>query len=353
LKISLLRQIGRIIAFLVTSYLLFFFHKTAFSEALPAKRYHLVKKVVLGQEGAWDYLTLDTKARRLYITRFSRVIVLNVDTGEIVGEVPNTAGVHGVTIVPDLGRGFTSDGQASRVTIFNLKTLGILGQVKTQLNPDAIVYDPFSGSVFTFNGKSNSATVFNAKTAKVLGNIMLGGKPEFAVSDGLGQVYVNLEDKSQLLTLDAKSLKVKAQWSLAPCSEPTGLAIDKYHRRLFVGCRNQMMAVVNADSGKITATLPIDSGTDATAFDPITGLVFSSNGSGSLTVIHEDSPDKFTIVDKVVTQRGARTMALDLKTHNVYLVTANFKPTSNLTKTQPFHRPDIVPNTFVVLVYGY
>ncbi len=352
MKTGTFRRIGTIITFFLASYLLFFFQKTAFSTALSTKSYHLIKKVVLGEEGSWDYLTLDSTARRLYITRSTRVIVLDVDTGLVVGEVPNTNGVHGVAIATELGRGFTSNGKASTVSIFDLKTLQVLGQVKTELNPDAIVYDPFSEQVFTFNGKSNSATVFNAKSAKVVGNIMLGGKPEFAVTDGNGRIYVNIEDKSEVLTLDAKSLTVKARWSLTPCSEPTGLAMDKYHRRLFVGCRNQMMAVVDADAGQIKATLPIGSGTDATAFDPITGLAFSSNGAGSLTVVHEDSPDKFSIVDNVMTQRGTRTMALDLKTHNVYLTTANFRPTPNRIPGQPFVRPSIIPGTFVVLIYG-
>ncbi len=351
LKTGTFCQISTIITFLLASYLLLFFQKTAFSTAKSTNNYHLVKKVVLGQEGSWDYLTLDSTARRLYITRSTRVIVLNVDTGLVVGEIPNTNGVHGVAIAPELGRGFTSNGKASTVSIFDLKTLRVLGQVKTELDPDAIVYDSHSMQVFTFNGDSNSATVFNANSAKVLGNIMLGGKPEFAVSDGNGQIYVNLEDKSELLTLDATRLTVKARWSLKPCSSPTGLAIDQDHRRLFVGCRNQMMAVVDADSGHIKATLPIGSRTDATAFDPVTGLAFSSNGSGSLTVVHEDSPDKFSIVDNVMTQRGARTMALDLKTHNVYLATANFKPTPKQIPGQPFERPSIVPGTFVVLIY--
>ncbi len=344
------RGIGTITAFLLVYCLSLFLQKAVMKAALPTKSYHLVKKIPLGGEGGWDYLTLDSAARRLYITRTTKVIVLDIDTGSVVGEVPSTAGVHGVAIAPELGRGFTSNGKTSTATIFDLKTLRVLGQVETGLNPDAIVYDPFSQQVFTFNGQSNSATVFNAKSAKILGSIDLGGKPEFAVADGLGRIYVNVEDKSEILTLDASSLTVKARWSLTPCSEPTGMAMDTEHRRLFVGCRNQMMAVVDADSGNIKATLPIDSGTDATAFDPVTGLAFSSNGSGSLTVVHEDSKDKFSIVDRVVTQRGARTMALDLNTHNVYLATAQFRPTPAPTPGQSLKRPSIVPGSFVILI---
>lgn len=224
--------------------LYFLFQKAVATTALLPKSYHLVKQIALGGKGGWDYLTLDSSARRLYITHATQVTVLDVDTGLVVGAVPHTLGVHGVAIAPELGRGFTSNGMTSTATIFELKTLRVLGQVKTGSNPDAIIYDPFSGQVFTFNGKSNSATVFNAKTAKVLGDIQLGGQPEFAVSDGLGRIYVNLEDKSQLLTLNANRRTIQARSSLAPCSEPTGMSMDRQHRLLFIGCRNQMMAIV-------------------------------------------------------------------------------------------------------------
>jgi YVTN family beta-propeller protein len=268
-----------------------------------------------------------------------------------VGKIPNTPGVHGVALAPELGRGFTSNGSASTATIFNLKTLQVLGQVKTGLNPDAIVYDPFSRHVFTFNGKSNSVTVFDANSAKVVGTIPLNGKPEFAIADGLGRIYVNLESTSEVLTLSNR-LSIEARSPLAPCSQPTGMAMDRQHRLLFIGCRNRMMAVVDANSGQIKTTLPIGGGVDAIAFDPTTQLAFSSNGEGTLTVVHEDSKDKFSVVDSVVTQRGARTMALDLKTHNVFLATARFGPTPTPTPGQPFVRPSIIPGTFVILTLG-
>lgn len=328
------------------------FQKVVISGTLPTANYHIVKKIPLGGEGGWDYLTLDSAARRLYITRSTRVTVLDVDTGLLVGEIPNTDGVHGVAIAPELGRGFTSNGKAATVTIFDLKTLQVMGQVKTGSNPDAIVYEPVSQKVFTFNGNSNSTTVFDAKTTKILGTIPLGGKPEFAVADGLGQIYVNLEDKSEVLALNANNLKVQTHWPLKPCSEPTGIAIDRQHRRLFIGCRNQVMSVVDANTGSIKATLPIGSGTDAIAYDPLTGLAFSSNGEGSLTVVHEDSPERFSIVNKVATQQGARTMALDLKTHKLYLVTAKFQPTSTPVPGQTIARPSIISGTFVLLVLG-
>ncbi len=322
------------------------------SLALSTQSYHLVKKIALGGEGGWDYLTLDSVARRLYVTRAMKVTVLDVDTSRIVGEIPNTAGVHGVALAPELGRGFTSNGRASTASIFNLKTLRVLGQVKTGLDPDAIVYDPFSQHVFTFNGKSSSVTVFDANSAKVVGTIPLGGNPEFAVADGLGRIYVNLESTSEVLTLDTSSLSVQARSPLAPCSEPTGMAMDRQQQLLFIGCRNRMMAVVDANSGQMKASLSIGGGVDAIAFDPATKLAFSSNGEGTLTVVHEDSKDKFSVVDSAVTQRGARTMALDLKTHNVFLATARFGPTPTPTPGQPFVRPSIIPGTFVILTLG-
>jgi len=344
---------NKILAFLVLFSPCLFWTKAVMGESSPTKHYHWVKKFVLGGEGGWDYLTLDSDARRLYVTRGTSVKILNVTTGAVIGEIPHTAGVHGVALAPKLGRGFTSNGKSSSVSVFSLKTLRVLAEVRTQANPDAIVYDPFSQKVFAFNGKSNSATIFNAKNNRVLANIPLGGKPEFAVADGLGRIYVNIEDTNEVLTLDAKTLTVKTRSPLTPCTEPTGIAIDKHSQRLFIGCRNQMMAVVDANSGQVKATLPIGNGTDAITFDPQTKLVFSSNGDGSLTVIHEDSPEKFHVVDNVPTQRGARTMALDLKTHKVYLATAKFAPIPIANPGQPSIRPKPIPGTFEILVFGY
>ena len=311
-------RVGKVAAIVLTYCLSCFDLGITAIAATPTPRYHLLKKFALGGPGRWDYITIDSAARRLYITRETRVVVMNVDTGQEVGEVKDTPGVHGVAIAPELGRGFTSNGRVGTATIFDLKTLQVLAQVKTGLNPDAIVYDPFSKYVFTFNGESNNATVFDARNAKVVGSIPLGGQPEFAVADGLGQIYVNLSSTNKVLTLNANSLKVKAQLSLAPCLEPTGIAMDRQKRRLFIGCRNRIMAIVDAAQERLIATLPIGSGVDANAFDQETRLAFSSNGEGTLTVVREDSKDKFSIVDSVVTQRGARTMALDTRTHNVF-----------------------------------
>lgn len=314
--------------------------------------YHLIKKITLGGSGGWDYLALDSQARRLYISHGTHVIVLNPDTYQQIGEIPNTPGVHGVALAPDLGRGFVSDGRANAVTIFNLKTLKVLGKVKTTgENPDCIVYDPASRRVFTFNGRSSNSTVIDAATGKVIGTIDLGGRPEFAVADGRGMIYNNLEDKSEELAIDTHTLAIKSRWPLAPCQHPSGLAIDTEHRRLFAGCHNEMMAVMDADTGKVLATPPIGPGVDANRYDPGTGLAFSSNGgNGTLTVVREVSPSQFTVIQNAATERGARTMALDLKTHRIFLVTAQFGPRPAPTAAHPHPRPNIVPGSFTLLV---
>jgi YVTN family beta-propeller protein len=317
---------------------------------LGASKYHLLKKIPLGGEGGWDYLVFDNG--RLYIARATQVIVLDTASDKVAGDIPDTPGVHGIALAHELGRGFTSNGRGGNVTIFDLKTLSKVGSVKTGENPDAIVFDPASKRVFTFNGRSHDATAIDAATGNVAATVPLDGKPEFAVSDGKGRIFVNLQDKSEELVIDSKKLTVVSRWKLAPCEEPTGLAMDHEHGRLFVGCLNQLMAVVDADNGKVIATLPIGRGVDATAFDAKLQYAYASTGEGTLTVVHEDSPDKFSVVETVPTQRGARTMALDSETHNVYLVTADYAPPAPSSSGQPPARPSIIPNTFVVLVYG-
>jgi DNA-binding beta-propeller fold protein YncE len=276
-----------------------------------------------------------------------------VDSEKSVGEIPDTQGVHGIALAPEFGRGFTSNGRAGTVTIFDLKTLATIGTAQAGTNPDAIVYDPASKRVFAMNGRSSNSTAIDAATGKVAGTVALEGKPEFAVADGAGHVYVNIEDKSELWEIDSQKLTVTAKWSLAPCQEPSGLAMDTAHRRLFAGCDNKMMAVVSVDTGKVVATPPIGEGVDANAFDPGLSFAFSSNGgAGTLTVVKEDSPDKYTVAEDVKTQRGARTMALDPKTHEVYLATAEFGPRPAATQENPHPRPQILPNSFVILVFG-
>ena len=315
--------------------------------------YHLLHRYKLGGDGFWDYLRLDPAARRLYISHGTHVVVMQADSGRVVGDIPNTNGVHGIALAPELGRGFTSNGRDTTVTIFDLKSLAVLGLVKvTGAGPDAILYDPASRRVFTFNGRGGNATAIDAAAGTVAGTIDLGGKPEFAVSGGDGRIYVNLEDKSQLLAIDSKSLAILARWPLAPGEGPTGLAIDLEHHRLFSGCDNKLMSVVDAETGKLVTTVPIGQGVDATAYDPGTGFAFSSNGEGTLTVVHEDDSDHFRVVENVTTQRGARTMALDPSTHEVYLATAEFGPPPAATEEHPHPRPSIVTGSFVILVFG-
>jgi YVTN family beta-propeller protein len=316
----------------------------------PAPGYHITKKLVLGGEGGWDYLYCDSTARRVYISHATHVVVVDADSGAVVGDIPNTPGVHGIAVAPDLNKGFTSNGRDNSVTIFDLKTLKEIGRVAVGKNPDAIMYDPASRRVFTFNGGSQDTTVIDAGTGKVVGTVALGGKPEFAVSDEKGHIYVNIEDKSEVAQLDANKLAVDARWSLAPGEEPSGLAIDRKNHRLFSVCSNKLMVVLNYDNGKVVTTLPTGTGTDAAAFDPDTGFAFSSNGEGTLTVVHEDSPDKFTVAESVPTQRGARTMTLDQKTHRLFSVSAEYGPTPAPTTERPRPRPPMLPGTFTLLV---
>lgn len=320
--------------------------------AASAPGYHLIDTWKLGGEGGWDYLKVDSDAHRLYISRATRVLVVDTESGKPVGEIRDTPGVHGVALVPEIGRGFTSNGREDTVSVFDLQSLKTLSKIKVGDRPDAIWYDPASGRVFTFNAGSKDATAIDAAKGAVVGTVPLGGKPEFAASDGKGTVYVNIEDKSEVVALDARQLKEIHRWVLAGCDEPSGLAMDRKNRRLFVGCDNQVMAVVAADSGKVLARLPIREGVDATWFDEQAGLAFASCGEGVLTVVREDSPDKFSVAETVKTQKGARTMALDGKTHKVYTVTAQFGPPPAATAAQPHPRPTILPDTFVVLVLG-
>lgn len=325
----------------------------AVAVAAAGPGYHVIKTYKVGGEGGWDYLTVDASARRFYISRGTHVIVLDADSGKNVGDIPDTPGVHGIALAPELGKGFVSNGREGTVTIFDMSTLAPIGaKVKVGENPDAILYEPATKRVFTFNGRSQDSTAIDAASGKVLGTIKLDGKPEFAASDAKGEVFVNIEDKSELTVIDPNKLEVKAKWPLAPCTEPSGLAIDRKNRRLFVGCDNKMMAVVDADSGKVLATLAIGEGVDATAYDDETGLAFASCGEGVLTVVKEDSPEKFSVVENVKTEPGARTMALDSETHNVFTVTAKFGPPPAATADNPHPRRTILPDTFEVLVLG-
>ncbi len=315
--------------------------------------YRVVKKIhVKGEEG-WDYLTCDSAASRLYISRGTHVIVVDTARNKVVGEIPGTDGVHGIAIAEEFNCGFTSNGKANTVTIFDLKTLKIKGEVKTGENPDAILYDAFSKKVFTFNGKSKDSTVIDAAAGRAIGTIALGGKPEFACADGNGMVYVNIEDTAEVVEIDSAKEKIARRFSIKPGNEPTGIAIDIKNYLIFSGCHNRMMTVLDIQSGKITAAVPVGSGVDGCGFDAKRGLAFCANGAdGTLTVAKAAPGGKFEVVQTAETQKGARTMTVDPVTHKIFLPTAEFGPMPAQTPAPGIHwqRPPIIKDTFVILV---
>ena len=321
-------------------------------DAPKAATHKVLRRIPIEGSGGWDYLTFDAASHRLFISRADHVTVLDVTTGKSVGEIPKTEGIHGIALASDSGKGVTSNGKTNTATIFDLKTLAPVSEVKTGDKPDAIIYDPASKHVFAFNGHSNDATVIDPEKGVAVATIPLGGGPEFAVADGKGHVYVNLEDKSEVVAIDSSTNTVKGHWSIAPCDGPSGIAMDTESRRIFSGCGNEKLAVSDPDAGKVITTLPIGRGVDANGFDPKTKLVYSSNGDGTLTVIHEDSPDKFVVVENAKTEVGARTMALDPETHKVYLITAKFGPPPAPTADHPHPRGPILPGTLVILEVG-
>jgi hypothetical protein len=326
------------------------FCAAVFSNAAPkpgASGYHVIKTVSVPGDEGWDYVYVDSDARRVYISHASHTVVMNADTYAIEGDIPDTQGVHGIAIASDLGRGFTSNGRANTVTIFDLKTLKTIGTVKTDANPDAIIYDPASKRVFTFNGRGKNSTAINATDGSVVGTIPLNGKPEFAVADGKGSVWVNNEDTSELHHLDAQNLKELHKWPLAPCKSPSGLAGDLKNRRLMAVCDDKVSSVVDADSGKVVANPAICEGPDAVAFDPSESTFLVSCGDGHVTVIHEDSPDKYTVVENVPTKKSARTLGLDLKTHKLFLPSAEFEPPAPGER-----RGKMKPGSFAIIVVG-
>jgi DNA-binding beta-propeller fold protein YncE len=320
-------------------------------EAADKPTYKIAARYLPGGDGGWDALTVDAAAQRLYLSRSTRVQVVDLKGGKLVGEIPNTPGVHGIAVAPELNRGFSSNGRDSSVTVFDLKTLATISRIQlTSRNPDAIIYDPVTKRVFTFNGGSDNATAIDAAKGTVVGEVALGGRPEFAVTDGHGEVFVNLEDSSAVVGFDPKTLAVKSRWPLAPGTEPSGLAMDRLHRRLFSTCSNQTMVVLDADNGKVVQTVPIGSRPDGCEFDPSSLCAISSNGEGTVTVVHEDSPDKFSVASTDSTQRSARTIALDPKTHRLYLPAAMFGEAPAATPENPRPRPPMVPGSFTVLV---
>lgn len=300
---------------------------------LAAGGYHLLKKIPVGGQGGWDYLTVDESARRVYVSHATQVEVLDPDSATEVGKISGLHGIHGIALAPESGRGFITNGQTGTVTVFDVKTLNKLAEVPVGKKPDAIIYDPATKRVFAMNGDSNSSTAIDSASGKVAGTVDLGGGPEFAAADGAGNVFVNLEDESLTLRIDSQSLTVKDRWPLAPCQQPSSMAIDRQNHRLFLGCRSKVMAVLNADNGRVITTLPIGDHVDATSFDPATGLIFNSTGEGTLDIFHEDSPEQYSAVESVKTLPRAKTSALDLKTHQLFV-------------------PAMVSGNFTVLVFG-
>ncbi len=312
-------------------------------------QYRVVNRFRVGGDGGWDFLTVDSQNRRVYVARGTRVMVVDADSGTLIGEITDTPRVHGIALAPELGTGFITVGGAHKVAVFDLKTLKKTGFVPTGENPDAILYHPSLKRVFVFNGQSKSVTVIDAASLQVLSTIPVSGKPEVAVYDDSGHVFVNLEDKGTVAVIDTGENKVVKEWPLAPCDEPTGLAIDREKHYLFAACSgNKMMAVMDASNGKVHASVPMGAGSDGAAFDPSTGFAFSSNGvDGTLTVVGETAPGKFAVVQTVTTQQSGRTITLDEKTHQLFIPAANVTPPA-----APGARPSIEPGSFELLVVG-
>jgi len=320
-----------------------------------AARYDKVHKIEIGGEGGWDFLEVDAANRRLYVTRGTRVIVVDLETEKVVGEIADTPGVHGVAFVPDLGRGFTSNGGDSSATVFDTKTLKTVGKVKANGRPDIIYFEPQSRRVFTFNHGTNDTTAFDPAEMKVVGTLALGGVPELAVSDDKGHIFVNMEDKSEIVEFDARTLKILNRFSLAPGEEPTGLAFDPKERKLFSTCANRKLVVSDADSGKVVQTLAIGPGPDGCVFDAETGLIFSANGGdGTVTIVRAQSPGRYEVAKTIQTQVSAKTIALDPKTHRLYLsaATPGPAPTDKAAAKKKRGRRSFLPGSFCVLVVG-
>ncbi|PYI94393.1 MAG: YVTN family beta-propeller domain-containing protein [Verrucomicrobia bacterium] len=316
-------------------------------------QYKFLSEIAIGGEGGWDYLSVDPGAHRLYVSHATKIVVVDLEKNAVAGEIADTPGIHGFAIASDLGRGFASNGKENKVSIVDLKTLATISKVETGENPDAVLYEPGRGEVYAFNGRGKSATVFDAKTGKVTATIPLPGKPEFAAADQkAGRVYCNIEDKSEIVAIDTSNHTVVATWPLAPGEEPSGMAFDVAHHRLFIGCNNKLMMVVDSGTGKIVASVPIGAGVDACAFDDKTQLAFASCGEGTTTIAKEETPEKFTVVQTLKTEPRARTMALDPATHRIYLASAKFQPAPSPSPGASPSRPTIVPNSMKVLVYG-
>jgi len=319
------------------------------STALGNELYQSVGEIPIGGEGGWDILTIDPTANRLYLSHATKVVVVDLGKNAVIGEITDTPGVHAFVAVPALQRGFSSNGKEAKASVVDLKTLQTLSKIDTGANPDAVVYEPKRREVYVFNHTENSCTVIDAKSSSVVTTIQLGGSPEFAAVDA-GRIYCNIEDKSEVAVLDTSKHEVIARWPLAPGEEPSGIALDARHHRLFAGCHNQMMVMLDTETGRVIANVPIGAGVDGCAFDDSTQLAFASCGDGTTTIAKEDAAKKLTVVQVLKTERGARTMALDPTTHRIYLPTAQFAPAPSPSPGASPARPTIVPNTLKLLV---
>jgi DNA-binding beta-propeller fold protein YncE len=323
---------------------------SSISAQTPGSHYKIANRINVEGDGGWDYLAADDATGRLFVSHATVVQVVDAKSGKIIGTIPDTKGVHGIAVASDVHKGFTSNGKDSSVTVFDLSTLKVLGKVPvTGLNPDAILYDAFSNSVYAFNGKTSNATVIDAKSEKVAATISLDGKPEFAASDGQGSIYDNIEDKNLVDVIDAKTMKVTRKFAVAPGEGPSALALDVTGNRLFIGCGNKLMVIADAKTGKVLASLPIGDHVDAAAWDPSLKRAYASCGDGTLTVVQEQADGSYKVLETVVTQKGAKTMALDKKTHHIYLPTAEFGPAPAPTAENSKPRPQIKPGTFMIL----
>jgi DNA-binding beta-propeller fold protein YncE len=323
----------------------------ASAPALLAAQYHITHTFTTGGDGSWDYVVSDPASHRLFIGRQNRVMVVDANDGKLLGEVTGINGAHGTALAEKAGHGFATSGNDSSIVMFDLRTFKVLGRAHAAEDADAIIYDAASDKVFSFNGDAHSSTVVDPNSGKFVTNIPLGGKPEYGVSALDGKVYANLTDVSEVVEIDAKKLTVARRWSTAPCKQPVAMAIDRAHHRLFSGCRSGLMAVSDITTGKVVATLPIGAGTDGAAIDPVTGDAFASNADGTLTVIHQDGPDTYHVVQNVQTAQGGRNMGLDPVTHRVFVVSAKMGPApAESTAANPRRRPQVIPGSFVVMV---
>jgi DNA-binding beta-propeller fold protein YncE len=320
--------------------------------AFAAEGYKVINKIKVGGSGGWDYVTMDNAGRRIYASHGGNVEIIDVDAGKVVGQITQLHGVHGIAVAPELSKGFISNGQSNSVTVFDLKTLAKTGEPATGQNPDSICYEPKTKRIFTFNGRSNDSTAIDAKSNEIVGSFPVGDKPEFCVVDGAGKLFVNIENSSEIVEIDAAKPAVTRRAPLAPCESPSGLAIDTKNKKLFSVCGNKMMAVTDIATMKVIATPAVGPGTDGAGFDPGTGLAFSANGGDATLTIVKLVNGKYEAVDNVPTIRGARTMAVDEKLHRVYLPAAEYGPAPEAKAGQKQGRPPVLPDSFHILVVG-